>query len=168
MSQFMKPNCSKDIGFTKLLILFPVLLLSLSRADKQAKGDLSPLVDGGDFTISKTFITDSNANPKEDAVCSLRGVPSHAASPSLKMCYIYSKDACCTNVHDSEIQDALSNLVSPSCQDNFEDLILYYCYGCYNRQSDSINTTTKTIRICKDFAARVWSGGDPDLSVLDS
>lgn len=50
--------------------------------------------------------------------------------------------------------------------DNFDALTQYFCFGCFNLQSQYLNYTTKTIRLCKDFAARVWTGGDPDVSNL--
>ena len=50
--------------------------------------------------------------------------------------------------------------------DNFDALTQYFCFGCYFQQSSYLNYTTKTIRVCKDFAARVWTNGDPDISNL--
>ena len=83
------------------------------------------------------------------------------------MCYIFTHDTCCTNIHDIAIQAAIDTLVSPSCEEIFYDLIQYYCFGCYNIQSTYINTTTQTIYICKDFAARIWTNGDPDGAKLE-
>ena len=55
--------------------------------------------------------------------CTLRAKPSEAAFPSLKQCYIYTRDSCCTSTHDSQISDALTNLISSPCVDSFPDLI---------------------------------------------
>lgn len=50
--------------------------------------------------------------------------------------------------------------------DNFDALTQYFCFGCFSKQSAYLNYTTRTIRVCKDFAARVWSGGNPDIDTL--
>ncbi|TNV75842.1 hypothetical protein FGO68_gene17230 [Halteria grandinella] len=100
--------------------------------------------------------------------CTLKGKGSEVAFPSLKQCYIFTKDSCCTSVHDEAIQTKLSKLVSDSCMDNFDELIQYFCLGCYKNEGSYVNMTTKTIRICKTFAARVWSGGNPDTDSLNN
>ena len=94
------------------------------------------------------------------------GMPSSTSFPSLKQCYIYTRDSCCTNLHDEAIANALDALVSSNCADNYDDLIQYFCFGCNNLQGLYVNETAKTITICDDFAARIWTGGNSDVSQL--
>ena len=70
-----------------------------------------------------TPVTKIAATTPSSDICLLMGKPSIIASPSLSQCYIYTKDSCCTNLHDSAIADALEALVSPSCTDDFDELI---------------------------------------------
>ena len=65
----------------------------------------------------------ANATVSTEKNCTLRGKPSEVAFPSLKQCYIYTRDSCCTSTHDSKIADALSTLISSPCVDSFPDLI---------------------------------------------
>ena len=83
------------------------------------------------------------------------------------MCYIFTHDTCCTCIHDYQIQASLDNLISASCEENFYDLIQYFCFGCYNVESTYINRQLKTIFLCSDFAARIWTGGNNDPSLLN-
>ena len=86
--------------------------------------------------------------------------------PSLKQCYIYTKNSCCTNLHDEAIAAALEALISSNCVDNYDDIIQYFCFGCNQNQALSVNETARTITICSDFAARIWTGGNSDASLL--
>ena len=94
------------------------------------------------------------------------GMSSATSYPSLKQCYIYTRNACCTNLHDEAIASALEGLVSSNCADNYDDLIQYFCFGCNNMQGLYVNETAKTITICPNFAARVWTGGNSDTALL--
>ena len=82
--------------------------------------------------------------------------------PSLKQCYIYTKNSCCTNLHDEAITAALEALISTNCVDNYDDIIQYFCFGCNQNQALSVNEAARTITICSDFAARIWTGGNSD------
>ena len=86
--------------------------------------------------------------------------------PSLKQCYIYTKNSCCTNLHDEAITAALEALISTNCVDNYDDIIQYFCFGCNQNQALSVNEAARTITICSDFAARIWTGGNSDSSQL--
>lgn len=99
-------------------------------------------------------------------VCTLKQTESSQAYPSLKQCYIFTRDACCTSSHDQVIQQNLTNLVSSSCVEQFDDLIQYFCFGCHKQQAQYFNKTSRKVRICKDFATRVWTGGSQDTSKL--
>jgi hypothetical protein len=111
-----------------------------------------------------TSTANSTSTPNKN--CTLRSKPSEVAFPSLKQCYIYTRDSCCTSSHDSQIAEALSNLISTPCVDSFPDLIQYFCFGCYNGQPFYVDDAKKTVTICKDFAERVWSGAANDLKSL--
>jgi len=105
-----------------------------------------------------------------DVKCPLNGGKPKVSSPSLKQCYIFTRDSCCTSSHDSDIADKLKGLVSESCIDEFDNLIQYYCFGC-NSQSPKFAITskdgkTKTLKICKSFAERLWAGGEYNFKSL--
>lgn len=105
-----------------------------------------------------------------DAKCPLNGGKPKVSSPSLKQCYIFTRDSCCTSSHDAEIAEKLTKLVSESCIDEFDNMIQYFCFGC-NSQShkfaiESNGGKTKTLKICKSFAERLWAGGEYGLKSL--
>ena len=111
-------------------------------------------------------MTSSTNTTIQEKNCTLRSKPSEVAFPSLKQCYIYTRDSCCTSSHDSQIAEALSSLISSPCVDSFPDLIQYFCFGCYNGQPLYVDDAKKTVTICKDFAERVWSGAANELKSL--
>ncbi|CDW73053.1 UNKNOWN [Stylonychia lemnae] len=90
--------------------------------------------------------------------CLLRNDTFKESMPSLHECYQYTKASCCTTAHDEKIKDGLISLVSDTCHENFDDLLQYYCFGCYQSQPQYTDVKAKTIRICKSFANRIWGG----------
>ena len=56
-------------------------------------------------------------------------------------------------------------MVSPNCQENFDELLQYFCFGCYASQPAFTDTKKKELRICRDFANRMWGGQDGDLDI---
>ena len=78
-------------------------------------------------------------------------------------CYRNNADSCCISAHDSQIATEMSNFLSTSCERRFPELEYYFCYGCHYTEPDSTDTTNKKIRLCKDFAERLW-GEDIDKS----
>ena len=76
------------------------------------------------------------------------------SSNQIQMCTQYSTNSCCTGLHDKLIQMTLqSDAVNSS-----PDLRNYMCFGCSFVQPQVTDEATKTIRICKGFAERLWSG----------
>ena len=107
-----------------------------------------------------TIIKPATSTPVlvDNPTCTLRKDKSQISYPSLQQCYIYTKDSCCTSTHDDVIAGKLTELVSAECAPDFDNLVQYFCFGCYNNQANYLDEKTKTIRLCKDFAARIWAG----------
>ena len=61
-------------------------------------------------------------------------------------------------------------LVSEACLDEYDTLVQYYCFACYKESAKFAETSkdgkTKTLKICKSFAERVWAGGEYNLKSL--
>jgi hypothetical protein len=88
------------------------------------------------------------------------------STPSLKTCYRNTRDSCCSSSHDAEIADKLKLLVSEPCVEEYDHLIQYYCFACYSQSAKFAVNATKTLKICKSFAERVWAGGEYNLKSL--
>ena len=52
----------------------------------------------------------------------------------------------------------MSALLPSACQRKFTELEMYYCFGCYLNNTNYINEQNKTIKLCKNFAERLWGG----------
>ncbi len=50
----------------------------------------------------------------------------------------------------------MSNFLSSSCETRFQELEFYFCYGCHYTEPVATDTTNKKIRLCKNFAERLW------------
>ena len=88
--------------------------------------------------------------------CYLSKKPAEQAFPSLIKCYRNNAEACCVSSHDSSIGSDMGNFLSSSCERRFQELELYFCYGCHYSEPTSTITTNSTIKLCYDFAMRLW------------
>jgi hypothetical protein len=46
----------------------------------------------------------------------------------------------------------------------FDELIQYFCFGCYFKQPLYTDTVKKEVRICREFAESVWGTSLKKLS----
>ncbi len=54
----------------------------------------------------------------------------------------------------------MGNMLPTACQRKFNELELFFCYGChYSEPSGTYRTDKiKKITLCKDYAIRLWGG----------
>jgi hypothetical protein len=59
----------------------------------------------------------------------------------------------------------MSSLLTSACVRSFTELEQYYCYGCHFTEplntdlpDSEVEGDTGTIRLCKDYVERLWSG----------
>ena len=112
------------------------------------------------FLFQSTFTAKSNKSKSDH--CTLTEKPSKDPFPSLVKCYKYNNEACCMSVHDDYISNYISTLLTDPClrkYSEFEDLM---CLACHPLESNYVDPTNKKIRICEDFAMRLWNASDKD------
>ena len=106
--------------------------------------------------------------------CTLLDAPPQAAYPSLTKCYKYNKNTCCNAGNDAYIKGQLATLMPDSCQTIYDELVSYFCYGCYSRESSFIgtsivptlnttnnktyNVTKQYIYVCQSYLEALWGG----------
>ena len=106
--------------------------------------------------------------PKKSGNCTLTRKPSQDPFPSLSKCYKYNNEACCMSVHDDYIDEVISKILSPSCIRKYSEFENLMCFGCHPLESNYIDKENHIIRICKSFAANLWSGqGIEDYEALN-
>ncbi|CDW80769.1 UNKNOWN [Stylonychia lemnae] len=54
----------------------------------------------------------------------------------------------------------MSSMLPGACLRKFNELELYFCYGCHYDEPTSTfyNSTVKRITLCQDYAIRLWGG----------
>jgi hypothetical protein len=112
------------------------------------------------FLFQSTFTAKSNKSKSDH--CTLTEKPSKDPFPSLVKCYKYNNEACCMSVHDDYISNYISTLLTDPClrkYSEFEDLM---CLACHPLESNYVDPTNKKIRICEDFAMRLWNASEED------
>lgn len=112
------------------------------------------------FLFQSTFTAKSNKSKSDH--CTLTEKPSKDPFPSLVKCYKYNNEACCMSVHDDYISNYISTLLTDPClrkYSEFEDLM---CLACHPLESNYVDSENKKIRICKDFAMRLWNASEYD------
>ena len=112
------------------------------------------------FLFQSTFTAKSNKSKSDH--CTLTEKPSKDPFPSLVKCYKYNNEACCMSVHDDYISNYISTLLTDPClrkYSEFEDLM---CLACHPLESNYVDPTNKKIRICEDFAMRLWNASEYD------
>lgn len=112
------------------------------------------------FLFQSTFTAKSNKSKSDH--CTLTEKPSKDPFPSLVKCYKYNNEACCMSVHDDYISNYISTLLTDPClrkYSEFEDLM---CLACHPLESNYVDPTNKKIRICEDFAMRLWNASNED------
>ena len=69
-------------------------------------------------------------------------------------------NACCISAHDDSISKMMANMLPSACQRKFNELELYFCYGCHYDEPSSTyrSNTTKKITLCQNYAERLWGG----------
>lgn len=72
--------------------------------------------------------------------------------------------SCCTVTHDNYINQYLEELFTPYCMRQYEDFEYLMCLGCHPFESLYTDTINKTIKICKQFATRLWKNNLNDTS----
>lgn len=112
------------------------------------------------FLFQSTFTAKSNKSKSDH--CTLTEKPSKDPFPSLVKCYKYNNEACCMSVHDDYISNYISTLLTDPClrkYSEFEDLM---CLACHPLESNYVDSENKKIRICIDFAMRLWNASEYD------
>ena len=77
--------------------------------------------------------------------------------PALLQCFKYNQNSCCTSGHDAIIKSYYSQLLSPSCQDEFPNFEEYFCFACHPDQPDYI--VGNELLVCKSFADAIFGDG---------
>jgi hypothetical protein len=139
--------------YTKVTVILGVFMLN------EAAGQLTADEQKGFIKFSETYSPPDNT-------CALMSGKARVSTPSLKTCYRNTRDSCCSSGHDEEIADKLKLLISEPCLEEYDHLIQYYCFACYSQSAKFAVNATKTLKICKSFAERVWAGGEYDLKSL--
>ena len=108
-------------------------------------------------------------NNTHSNTCTLTGFPSKDPFPSLVTCYKYNNEACCLSVHDDYIKDQLSSMLTDSCLGKYNELEDLMCLGCHPFEMAYFGENedgNRELRICKDFAKRLWDAqSDDDLDL---
>ena len=96
-----------------------------------------------------------------EEICYLSQQEPIKAFPNLIKCYKNNAKACCVSAHDNQIMSKIQDFLSPSCERRFPELEYYFCYGCHKDELVSLNSTSKEIFMCKNYAEILW-GADLD------
>lgn len=72
--------------------------------------------------------------------------------------------ACCTITHDNYINEYLSSILTTSCMRKYPEFEYLMCFGCHPFESLYIDKVEKKIRVCKEFALKMW-GKDNNISL---
>ncbi len=78
--------------------------------------------------------------------------------PSLKKCYKFNENSCCTINHDQFIQEIADNLIGENCARNYKEFEDLLCMTCDPNSGNfiSVNGTKSVVRICRSLADAIW------------
>ena len=76
--------------------------------------------------------------------------------PNLKKCYKHNEAACCNIINDGVISEYIESYIPEDCLRIFPELEDLLCFGCSQNERIYRNEEDKTIKICKNFAKKIW------------
>ena len=76
--------------------------------------------------------------------------------PNLKKCYKHNEAACCNIINDGYISEYIESFIPEDCLRIFPELEDLLCLGCSANEEKYRDDDAKTIKVCKNFAKKIW------------